>query len=82
MTHHRATKNNNIKYSTGMDYFTGCLVALNRFISKSVERNLPFFKNLWRMSKEKFSWDDECSKAFEELKRYLGWPQVTALSAT
>ncbi|GAA0163008.1 hypothetical protein LIER_18985 [Lithospermum erythrorhizon] len=25
---------------------TGCLAALNRFISKAGERNLPFFKNL------------------------------------
>ncbi|GAA0149220.1 hypothetical protein LIER_36887 [Lithospermum erythrorhizon] len=32
---------------------TGCLSALNRFISKSGERNFPFFKNLRRMSKER-----------------------------
>ncbi|GAA0185103.1 hypothetical protein LIER_32391 [Lithospermum erythrorhizon] len=31
---------------------TGYLVALTRFISKSGKRNLPFFKNLRRMSKE------------------------------
>ncbi|GAA0141081.1 hypothetical protein LIER_02307 [Lithospermum erythrorhizon] len=51
---------------------TGCLAALNRFITKSGERNLPFFKNLSHMSKQKFHWDEECSEAFEELKRYLG----------
>ncbi|GAA0156433.1 hypothetical protein LIER_13935 [Lithospermum erythrorhizon] len=28
------------------------------------------------ISKEKFSWDEDCSKAFEELKRYLGSPQL------
>ncbi|GAA0163641.1 hypothetical protein LIER_19455 [Lithospermum erythrorhizon] len=55
---------------------TGCLAALNRFISKSGERNLPFFKNLRRISKEKFTWDEECKTAFEELKRYLGSPQL------
>ncbi|GAA0148199.1 hypothetical protein LIER_07712 [Lithospermum erythrorhizon] len=55
---------------------TGCLAALNRFISKSGERNLPFFKNLKRMSKEKFVWDEECKGAFKELKRYLGLPQL------
>ncbi|GAA0138638.1 hypothetical protein LIER_00344 [Lithospermum erythrorhizon] len=55
---------------------TGCLTALNRFISKSGEMNLPFFKNLRGMSKEKFSWDEECSEAFEELKIYLGSPQL------
>ncbi|GAA0144132.1 hypothetical protein LIER_04656 [Lithospermum erythrorhizon] len=38
---------------------TGCLAALNRFISKSGERNLPFFKTLRRMSQEKFTWDEE-----------------------
>ncbi|GAA0142448.1 hypothetical protein LIER_03350 [Lithospermum erythrorhizon] len=53
---------------------TRCLAALNRFISKFGERNLPFFKNLRRMLKEKFSWDKKCSEAFEELKRYLGSP--------
>ncbi|GAA0182962.1 hypothetical protein LIER_30466 [Lithospermum erythrorhizon] len=51
---------------------TGCLVALSRFISKSGERNLPFFKNLRRASSTKFYWDDECNKAFEELNEYLG----------
>ncbi|GAA0172028.1 hypothetical protein LIER_25936 [Lithospermum erythrorhizon] len=51
---------------------TGCLATLNRLISKSGERNLPFFKNLRHMSKEKFHCDEECSEAFEELKRYFG----------
>ncbi|GAA0149533.1 hypothetical protein LIER_08683 [Lithospermum erythrorhizon] len=54
---------------------TRSLAALNRFISKSGERNLPFLKNLRRMSKEKFRWDKKCSEAFEGLKRYLGSPQ-------
>ncbi|GAA0154427.1 hypothetical protein LIER_37878 [Lithospermum erythrorhizon] len=50
---------------------TGCLAALNRFIYKSGERNLPFFKNLGRMSMETFTWDEESNKAFVELKEYL-----------
>ncbi|GAA0154348.1 hypothetical protein LIER_37859 [Lithospermum erythrorhizon] len=50
---------------------TGCLAVLSRFISKSGERNLPFFKNLIRASSSKFYWDDQCSKPFEELKEYL-----------
>ncbi|GAA0166164.1 hypothetical protein LIER_21385 [Lithospermum erythrorhizon] len=28
------------------------------------------------MSKEKFTWDEDCKEAFEELKRYLGSPQL------
>ncbi|GAA0155588.1 hypothetical protein LIER_13284 [Lithospermum erythrorhizon] len=55
---------------------TRCLAAFNRIISKSGERNLPFFKNLRRMSKGKFHWDEECNKTFEELKRYLGSPKL------
>ncbi|GAA0172716.1 hypothetical protein LIER_26487 [Lithospermum erythrorhizon] len=55
---------------------TGCLAALNRFISKSGERNLPFFKNLRRMSQERFTWDEESNKAFAELKEYLSSPQL------
>ncbi|GAA0157118.1 hypothetical protein LIER_43393 [Lithospermum erythrorhizon] len=42
-----------------MQKMTRCLAALNRFISKSGKRNLPFFKNLRQMSKEKFTWDEE-----------------------
>ncbi|GAA0163484.1 hypothetical protein LIER_19337 [Lithospermum erythrorhizon] len=55
---------------------TGCLAALSRFISKSGERNQPFFKNLRKASTNKFRWDDECNKAFENLKQYLGSPQL------
>ncbi|GAA0170377.1 hypothetical protein LIER_24653 [Lithospermum erythrorhizon] len=54
---------------------TGCLAALSRFISKSGERNLPFFKNLRRASSTQFYWDDECNKEFEELKEYLSSPR-------
>ncbi|GAA0177263.1 hypothetical protein LIER_29673 [Lithospermum erythrorhizon] len=55
---------------------TGCLAALSRFISKSGERSLSFFKNLRRASSTKFYWDDECKKAFEELKGYLSSPKL------
>ncbi|GAA0158213.1 hypothetical protein LIER_15300 [Lithospermum erythrorhizon] len=55
---------------------TGCLVALSRFISKSGERNLPFFKNSRRASKKTFLWDEECAHSFDELKEYLGSPKL------
>ncbi|GAA0158536.1 hypothetical protein LIER_15534 [Lithospermum erythrorhizon] len=56
--------------------FLGCLAALSRFISKSGDRNLPFFKKICQASKELFLWDSECERAFEELKDYLGSPKL------
>jgi len=41
--------------------------ALNRFISRVMDKCLPFFKTL----KRAFEWTDKCQKAFEELKAYL-----------
>jgi hypothetical protein len=43
--------------------------SLNRFISSSAERNLPFFEIL--KSAEFFQWGPAQQKAFEELKQYL-----------
>jgi hypothetical protein len=48
---------------------TGRLASLNRFISRSAERNLPFFKVL--KSAEVFQWGPVQQRAFEELKQYL-----------
>ena len=48
---------------------TGRIAALNRFISKSVECSLPFFKALRRG--DKVEWGPEQSKAFQQLKNYL-----------
>jgi hypothetical protein len=48
---------------------TGRLVALNRFISKSAERSLPFLKTL-RGAKD-FAWGPEQAAAFSSLKQYL-----------
>jgi hypothetical protein len=45
------------------------LASLNRFISRSAERNLPFFEVL--KSTEVFQWGSVQQKAFEELKQYL-----------
>jgi hypothetical protein len=44
------------------------LATLNRFISRSAERNLPFFEVL--KSAEVFQWGLAQQKAFEELKQY------------
>jgi hypothetical protein len=45
------------------------LASLNRFISRSAERNLPFFEVL--KSAEVFQWGLVQQRAFEELKQYL-----------
>jgi ribonuclease HI len=48
---------------------TGRLVALNRFISKSAERSLPFLKTL-RGAKD-FTWGPEQATIFTSLKQHL-----------
>ncbi|GKV42983.1 hypothetical protein SLEP1_g50332 [Rubroshorea leprosula] len=48
---------------------TGRVAALHRFIARSVERCLPFFKVL--REPKNFQWTDICQRAFDELKRYL-----------
>ncbi|KAL0456070.1 UNVERIFIED_CONTAM: hypothetical protein Slati_0946200 [Sesamum latifolium] len=47
----------------------GRIAALSRFISKSTEKSLPFFKVLRKV--KNFEWDISCQQAFEELKNYL-----------
>jgi hypothetical protein len=64
---------------------TGCMAALNRFISKLGERGLPFFKLL--KHQEKFAWTPEADQALAQLKDFLsntsphGYSQKGAASA-
>jgi hypothetical protein len=53
---------------------TGCMVALNRFISKLGERGLPFFKLL--KHQDKFVWTIEADQALAQLKDFLSKPPV------
>jgi hypothetical protein len=53
----------------GAQRLAGRLASLNRFISRSIERNLPFFEVL--KSAKVFQWGPAQQKAFEELKQYL-----------
>jgi hypothetical protein len=53
----------------GVQQLTVRLFALNRFISKSAERSLPFLKTL-RGAKD-FAWGPEQAAAFESLKQHL-----------
>ncbi|KAK4394009.1 hypothetical protein Sango_1871700 [Sesamum angolense] len=48
---------------------TGKMAALSRFISKSAEKGLPFFKTLRNV--KNFKWIKKCQQEFEELKAYL-----------
>ena len=53
----------------GVQKLTGRLASLNRFISRSVEKCLPFFKALKGTSN--MQWGKEQAKAFEALKTYI-----------
>jgi dsDNA-binding SOS-regulon protein len=56
---------------------TGCMAALNRFISKLGERGLPFFKLL--KHQDKFAWTLEADQALAQLKDFLSKsPVLTA----
>jgi hypothetical protein len=57
------------KSRKGAQRLTGRLSSLNRFISRSAERNLPFFDV--HKSVEVFQWGPNQQKAFEDLKQYL-----------
>ncbi|KAL2237224.1 UNVERIFIED_CONTAM: Transposon Tf2-12 polyprotein [Sesamum indicum] len=53
---------------------TGNVASLNRFIARSADRNLPFFKILRKVND--FEWNGECEKALQELKLYLTTPSL------
>ena len=46
---------------------TGRVATFNRFVSKVINKCLPFF----RVLRKAFEWTDECQQAFEDLKTYL-----------
>jgi hypothetical protein len=81
----RAIEANPLKISTITDMeapttikdvqkLTGCMAALNRFISRLRERGLPFFKLL--KYQDKFQWTEEAEWALQELKQHLQSPPV------
>jgi hypothetical protein len=58
-----------LKSRKGAQRLVGRLASLNRFISRSTERNLPFFEVL--KSAKVFQWGPTQQQAFEDLKQYL-----------
>ena len=78
MVSHRGIKANPDKIRATLDMkpsqnvkevqsLTGRVAALNRFVSKAIDKCLPFFKVL----RKAFEWTDDCQRAFEDLKAYL-----------
>ena len=55
---------------------TGCIAALNRFVSRAIYKCLLFFKTL----KQALQWTDECEEPFQALKDYLSKPLLLSPS--
>lgn len=55
----------------------GRVAALNRFVSKSADKCLPFFKIL----RKTFEWGPEADAAFQKLKAYLAAPPLLSHAA-
>ncbi|EXC25014.1 Retrovirus-related Pol polyprotein from transposon 412 [Morus notabilis] len=53
---------------------TGCVAALNRFISKATDKCVPFFDTL--KGSHHFEWTPRCEEAFQKLKEHLGMPPI------
>nr|GEW95430.1 reverse transcriptase domain-containing protein [Tanacetum cinerariifolium] len=58
----------------------GKLASLNRFLSKSAEKSLPFFKTLKKCTKKSdFQWNPKAEEAFKEIKQSIAeLPMLTA----
>ncbi|GJW41850.1 reverse transcriptase domain-containing protein [Tanacetum coccineum] len=58
----------------------GKLARLNRFLAKSAEKSLPFFKTLKKCTKKSdFLWTEEAETAFRQMKEHLAkLPMLTA----
>ena len=54
----------------------GKVATLNRFVSRAMDKCLPFFRTL----KKSFEWTAKCQQAFEELKAYLSAPPLLSPS--
>ena len=52
----------------------GRIAALNRLISRSTDKYLPFYEIL--RGNKRFVWDEKCEEAFRQLKQYLMCPPV------
>ena len=55
---------------------SGEVAVLNRFVSRAMDKCLPFFRTL----NKSFEWTVECQQAFEDLKAYLSSPPLLSPS--
>ena len=62
------------KNSRKVHRLTGRIAALNRFISRSTDKCLPFYELL--RGNKRFVLDEKCEEAFGQLKQYLTTPPV------
>lgn len=53
---------------------TGMIVALTRFVSRSIDKCRPLFQALKKGREMK--WIEECEEAFQNIKQYLGNPPM------
>ncbi|GJV94326.1 reverse transcriptase domain-containing protein [Tanacetum coccineum] len=58
----------------------GKLASLNRFLAKSAEKSLPFFKTLKKCTKKSdFLWTEEAKATFKQMKEHIAkLPMLTA----
>lgn len=56
----------------------GCVAGLNRFISRSTDKCLPFFKILHKA----LEWTGECEEAFRQLNQYLSFVPLLSRTAS
>ncbi|GKF26730.1 reverse transcriptase domain-containing protein [Tanacetum coccineum] len=56
----------------GYQKLNGKLASLNRFLAKSTEKSLPFFKTLKKFTKKSdFLWTEEAEAAFRQMKEHI-----------
>ena len=52
----------------------GMVAALNRFVAQATNKCQPFFQDI--KGGKDFKWDENCEKAFQDLRTYLGGPPL------
>ncbi|GJR92055.1 reverse transcriptase domain-containing protein [Tanacetum coccineum] len=69
-----------LKCLKDMQKLNGKLASRNRFLSKSAEKSLPFFKTLKKCTKKSdFQWTTEAEMAFKQMKKSIAeLPMLTA----